>query len=127
MYFHERLIASWTAARDLSAFDPRALEHYRASFTDPAHIHAMCEDYRAGATIDCDVDAADRDAGRKIACPMLALWGQKREVGPMQKPLDTWRQWATNVAGQGVVSGHFLAEEAPEATLAAIVPFLRQI
>lgn len=124
VYFHERLIASWTGARDLSAFDPRALEHYRASFADPARIHAMCEDYRAGATIDCDYDAADRDAGRKIGCPMLALWGQKREVGPMRNPLETWRQWATNVAGQGIVSGHFLAEEAPEATLAAILPFL---
>jgi haloacetate dehalogenase len=126
VYFHERLIASWTAARDLSAFDPRALQHYRASFSDPPRIHAMCEDYRAGATIDCDFDAADREAGRKIGCPMLALWGQKREVGPMKNPLETWRQWATNVSGQGIISGHFLAEEAPEATLAAILPFLRQ-
>jgi haloacetate dehalogenase len=125
VYFHEHLIASWTAARDLSAFDADALAHYRASFSDPARIHAMCEDYRAGATVDCDYDAADRDAGRRIECPMLALWGQKREVGPMQKPLEIWRQWAKNVQGQGIVSGHFIAEEAPEALLVAILPFLR--
>jgi haloacetate dehalogenase len=125
VYFHEYLIASWTGARNLSAFDPGALAHYRASFSDPARIHAMCEDYRAGATIDCEFDAADRNAGRKIECPMLALWGQKREVGPMQKPLDTWRQWAVRVEGKGIISGHFIAEEAPQETLAAILPFLR--
>ncbi|HRD79023.1 MAG TPA: alpha/beta hydrolase [Hyphomicrobiaceae bacterium] len=125
IHFHEHLIASWTGAKNLSAISPEALDHYRASFTDPDRIHAMCEDYRAGASIDVELDAADRAAGRKITCPLLALWGQGRENAFFSGPLDTWRRWATDVRGRGLVSGHFLPEEAPRETLAEIVPFLR--
>jgi haloacetate dehalogenase len=68
-------MASWTKAKNLSAFDPRALDHYRAAFADPLRIHAHCEDYRAGRYADLTQDEADRSAGRTITCPMLALWG----------------------------------------------------
>lgn len=123
-HFHEHLLASWTEAKSLAPFAPDALEHYRASFSDPARIHAMCEDYRAGATCDVDFDDADRKAGRKLAMPLLALWGQKRDNAFFSGPLDTWRQWATDVRGEGLVCGHFLPEEKPEETLARVVPFL---
>ena len=71
-------MASWTKAKNLSAFDPRALDHYRAAFSEPARIHAHCEDYRAGAAADFTNDETDRKAGKTIACPLLALWGARR-------------------------------------------------
>ena len=120
----EHTLASWMAGRDLRAFDARALNHYRASFNDPSRIHAACEDYRAGATIDHALDEADRAAGRKIAAPLLALWGDTGIPGKGKPPLDVWRDWADNVQGQAIASGHFLAEENPEATLAALLAFL---
>jgi haloacetate dehalogenase len=115
-------MASWTKTKDLSGFDPRALDHYRAAFADPARIHAHCEDYRAGATSDLAADEADRAAGRKIACPMLALWGA-RGIPSESGPLAIWREWASDVRGQPIDSGHFLAEEAPAATADALLAF----
>ncbi len=124
VYFLEYVLAQWTGAKDLSAFDPRALEDYRQSFSKPEVIHATCEDYRAGASIDPEIDAQDRQAGRRIACPMLALWGASRKHGFVGKPLETWRAWCPHVVGGPVESGHFLPEEAPADTLAAVMPFL---
>lgn len=124
MYFLEHMLSAWTGAKSLAAFSPEAMQHYRASFSQPARIHASCEDYRAGATCDVEFDDADRTAGRKIACPTLALWGQERENAFFTGPLDVWRQWCTDVGGQGVVSGHFLPEEKPAETLAHMLPFL---
>ena len=125
-YFLEHLIASWTETKSLAAFDPRAMAHYRANYRDPKRVEASCEDYRAGATIDVDYDAADREAGRKITCPMLALWGAKRENSFSGGPLDIWKDWATDVRGKGIISGHFLPEEKPVETLAEILPFLKE-
>jgi haloacetate dehalogenase len=109
-------------ANKKDAFDPRALAHYRASFTDPLRIHASCEDYRAGATTDVAIDEADRKAGKKITCPMLALWGETG-LPSQNSPLDVWRQWATDVRGVALPCGHFLCEEAPDATAKALVEF----
>ena len=120
----EHTLASWTAGKDLRGFDPRALNHYRASFNDPSRIHAACEDYRAGATIDHDLDAADAAAGRKIAVPVLALWGGAGIPAQNANPLEIWRNWADRVEGQAIDAGHFLAEENPDATLAALLAFL---
>ena len=127
VYFLEHLLASWTQAKNLSAFSPGALAHYRASFSQPARIHASCEDYRAGATCDFAFDDEDRKLGRKIACPMLAVWGEKRANAFREGrgPLEVWKEWAADVRGQGLVSGHFLQEEKPAETLALILPFLK--
>lgn len=119
-------IASWTKAKNLSAFDPRAMAVYRESFARPDYFHAACNDYRAGATIDREIDEADLAAGRRIAAPLLALWGDAGIPSATSGPLDTWRQWADNVEGQGIDAGHFIAEENPAATLAALMPFLEK-
>lgn len=117
-------IASWSKLKDLSAFDPRALKVYRESFAQPERIHAMCNDYRAGATCDRGLDEADRAAGRKIACPTLALWGTAGFPSETSGPLDTWRDWCENVTGAGIDAGHFVVEENPSATLGHLLPFL---
>lgn len=117
-------IASWSKARNLSAFDPRALDAYRESFVQPERIHAMCNDYRAGATCDRDLDEADRAAGRKIACPTLALWGTAGFPSETSGPLATWRDWCENVIGAGIDAGHFVVEENPSATIGHLLPFL---
>ena len=121
----EHTLASWTMAKDLSAFDSRALAHYRAFFNDPSRIHATCEDYRAGAGPDVDADEADCAAGRTIDCPVFAFWGQSGIPAEGASPLDAWRELAPKVTGYGVESGHFLAEENPEATLEALSDFFR--
>ncbi len=117
-------IASWTKTKDLSAFSEDALAEYRLHYATPEHIHATCNDYRAGATCDLKADEDDRAAGRRIACPTLALWGNAGIPSETEGPLDAWRQWCEGVQGHGIDSGHFMAEENPEATLAALLPFL---
>jgi haloacetate dehalogenase len=121
VFYLEHTLKSWAKPRDLSPFSPAALEHYRALLTDPDRIHAVCEDYRAGATIDRQRDEADLAAGRKITCPTFVLWARSYLAGD---PLDVWRSWCTSVTGASVDSGHFLAEENPRDTMAALVPFL---
>ena len=79
----------------------------------PRVVHAMCEDYRAGAYADFEIDKADHDAGNKITIPMLALWGDAGIASAAATPLETWKTWATNVSGAPVDSGHFLTEENP--------------
>jgi len=118
-------ISAWNGKHDLSVFDPRALDHYRAFFSEPARVHATCEDYRAGQTTDLAHDEADVAAGRKIACPMLALWGESGIPAEGGSPLDVWKRWATNVTGGPIKSGHFLAEENPAATAKVMLEFFR--
>jgi haloacetate dehalogenase len=115
--------APGTKAKDLSAFDPRALTHYRTFFQDPRRIHATCEDYRAGRTTDLGHDEADRAAGKTIDCPLLALWGASGIPSETRSPLDTWRQWATDVRGFAIDCGHYLPEENPAATTKALMEF----
>jgi haloacetate dehalogenase len=115
-FFLKTKMASQTRSKTLKEIDPRALEHYLAPFRDPSRVHAMCEDYRAGAYADYEIDRADFEAGRKITIPMLALWGDVGIASAAATPLDTWQQWATNVAGWPVSSGHFLTEENPDVT-----------
>ena len=119
----EHTLASWTAAKNLSAFDPGALAHYRAAF-DPAHIHTTCECYRAGAVIDRLQDEADHKAGRKITVPLQALWGDSGIPASGISPLDVWREYARDVRGVPIKSGHFVPEENPEACVEALLGFL---
>lgn len=104
-------------------FDAEAFEAYRRAYRDPATIHAMCEDYRAGASIDFEMDEADRGK-RRITCPVLALWGRRAEPDKWYDVLAIWRDWADDVQGQALDCGHYLAEEAPEETYAALRDFL---
>jgi haloacetate dehalogenase len=90
---------------------------------DPANIHAMCEDYRAGASIDLQHDKADLD--KKIACPLLALWGAKAPMGRLYDVLSIWKERATTVNGRSLATGHNLQEEAPELVLTELRAFLR--
>jgi haloacetate dehalogenase len=120
-YFLRWTLDSWAGRPD--AFDLRALAEYHRAFRDPGVIHATCEDYRAGATIDVEDDAADRDH-RRIACPVLTLWAEDKGAEPGWDSVAVWRDWARDVRGQPVPSGHFLPEETPAETLAALEPFL---
>jgi haloacetate dehalogenase len=75
----------------------------------------MCEDYRAGATIDRELDESDRGR-RRIPCPVLALWSGREELARWFDVLDVWRGWADDVRGRPLDCGHYLAEELPEET-----------
>ena len=124
--FWDRKTAPGTKIKSLDAFDPRALHHYRAFFSDPLRIHATCEDYRAGRTTDLRYDEADRAAGIKIGCPLLALWGAAGIPSEAEAdPLATWREWATDVRGFAIDCGHYLPEENPDATAKVLLDFFR--
>ncbi len=105
-------------------FDAEALADYERAVRNPATVHAMCEDYRAGASIDDKIDEADRAAGRRITCPVLALWAARDELPRWLDVLETWRGWADDVTGHGIDAGHHLAEEAPDEVAAALRTFL---
>jgi haloacetate dehalogenase len=105
-------------------FHPDALTDYLAAVRDPAMIRGMCEDYRAAATIDLDHDRASREAGEKIRCPLLVLWGAKGKVGAWYDPIAIWRRYCdAPVSGGAVPAGHYLAEEAPDAVLGHFADF----
>lgn len=104
----------------MEVFPPEALAEYVRCF-DPAAIHATCEDYRASATIDLEHDAADEEA--RIDCPLLVLWGDKGVVHRTYDVLQVWRRHAEKVEGRALPCGHFLPEEAPDETLAALEAF----
>ena len=108
----------------LAPFTPEAYAEYRRCLRDPAAHHGLCEDYRASAGIDLDHDRADRDAGRKLSCDLLALWGGRGTVGACFDPLAEWRAVARKVQGRALDCGHYMAEEAPEALLSLLIPFL---
>jgi haloacetate dehalogenase len=110
-------------AGDPEAFAPEAVEEYVACFADPAAIHASCEDYRAGAGVDDRLDREDLGR-RRIACPVLVLWGEAGIARRAEDPLGAWRPWCDDVRGRGVPGGHFLPEEAPAETLAALLEFV---
>jgi haloacetate dehalogenase len=118
-YLRSRFLRQNTASE---VFTPEAVAEYLRCFKDPATIHATCEDYRAGATID--LDHAAQDGAKKVMCPLLVLWGERGTVGRLEPVMDIWREKAVNVTGKGLASGHFLPEEVPEETLSEILKFL---
>src|SRR3712207_3296464 len=105
-------------------FRPEAMEEYARSLRDPETIHATCEDYRAAATLDHEHDAEDRGAGRRIACPLLALWGRRGFLEEHYDVLEVWGGWAEEVRGRTLDCGHYIPEEAPEETHAELRAFL---
>jgi haloacetate dehalogenase len=101
-----------------------AFADYRAATRDPAVVHGMVEDYRAGLTIDWRHDAEDRDAGRRIACPTLCLWSRYDDLERLYGDvLSIWRPWATDLSGHAIASGHHMAEEAPAELAEALLAF----
>ncbi len=108
----------------LAPFDPQALSEYVRCLALPGTAHGICEDYRAAASIDLEHDRADRNAGRQLAVPLLALWGEQGVVHQCFKPLAEWQRVATDVRGHALPCGHYIAEEAPDALLGAALPFL---
>ena len=105
-----------------TVFPTEAIEEYVRCFCDPAAIHGACEDYRAGASIDLVHDEADLE--QKVTCPLLALWSATGFMGRTQDVLQVWQDYATDVRGHSLNCGHYLAEEMPEETYAAIRGFL---
>ncbi|MFP4125106.1 MAG: alpha/beta fold hydrolase [Alphaproteobacteria bacterium] len=121
-YLHAKL-GGWGTG--LAAFAPVALAEYERGIQDPATVHAMCEDYRAAATLDLAHDRADAD--RRIACPLLVLWGENGVLHRHFDVLATWRDKHAapdTVQGQALPAGHFLAEEVPDAVLETACAFL---
>ena len=119
-YFLRKQIESQT--RTPGSVREDVLQEYLRCYRDPATRQAICEDYRAAATIDLEHDAAD--AQRKVTAPLLALWGTKGVVGQLYDVLATWREKAADVRGRALDCGHALQEEAPEERLLELLPFL---
>jgi len=102
-----------------------AFADYRHAIHDPATVHAMCEDYRAGLGVDRAHDDADRRAGRRLACPLLVLWAARDDLEELYGDvLGVWRNWADDVRGRGLDCGHHLSEEAPAELAAELRAFL---
>lgn len=108
-------------------FDDEVRAAYIEALSDPARVHAICEEYRAAATLDREHDVSDRSSGRRIGCPILALWSSAGGLNSWYSdeggPLEIWKSWADNVNGGPVDGGHFFPEEYPNETATALRNF----
>jgi haloacetate dehalogenase len=104
-------------------FSPERWAEYLAGASNPQSMHGMCEDYRAAATIDLIHDRADRDANKKLKMPIKILWGEHGLVNKCFKPIDDWKEVASEVSGKAVPSGHYIPEEVPELLIAEAKEF----
>lgn len=122
-------VSQWGSSA--ATFPARLRSAYVDALRDPSRVHAICEEYRAAAGIDRMIDAADRDAGRRITCPLLALWSDEGALADWYDdaggPLGLWRQWADDVCGGPVAGGHLFPEEHPAATAASLRAFLHRV
>lgn len=111
--------------------DPRSMgqenyDEWRAAMRNPEVVRAMLEDYRAGVTVDAEHERADRAAGNRLTCPTLILWSLRDDLEDLYgDPVRIWRDWADDVRGHGIDSGHHMAEEAPEALADSLHEFFR--
>jgi len=110
----------------LAAFAPEALAEYERCIAIPGSAASMCEDYRASAGIDLEHDRADQAAGRRLTMPLRVLWGAQGVVGRCFDVLRLWRDVAADVSGAALQSGHYIAEEAPDALLAEAFDFFKE-
>jgi haloacetate dehalogenase len=110
------------------SFGPEVRAEYTETYRDPARVHAICEEYRAAATLDIEHDKADRKEARRITCPMLHLWAAGGPLDTFYEQdggaLGIWRKWADNVQGQAIKGGHFFPEENPMETAELLNKFL---
>ena len=112
---------------DPAAFPTEVRAAYVAALSDPASIHAICEEYRAAATLDLELDKEDRATGRRIRCPVLALWSAGSALDTWYQdiggPLTVWRNWADEVTGRPSAGGHFFPEQNAAQTAAQLLEF----
>lgn len=121
----DNALGEWGSSAN--AFPPDVRAAYVAALRAPGHPEAICEEYRAAASIDVDHDRADRTAGIRIPCPVLVLWSAD---GPLERwypegPLAVWQQWSHDVRGHSIEGGHFFPEAAPAQTILALRTFFR--
>ncbi|MET8230775.1 alpha/beta hydrolase [Micromonospora sp. NPDC005298] len=117
------MLDTWPEVTDV--FPPEVRAAYVRQFSDPTRVRAICEEFRAAATVDYRQDEADRGI-RRITCPVLLLWSQRGQVAKLyDDPLAIWREWADDVRGEPVPVGHFIPEEAPDETIRRLLDFLR--
>ena len=120
--FLARTLEGMTGGRDV--IDKAAREAYLAAFRNPTVRHAMCEDYRAAVNEDLAFDRADREAGRKLPCPVMVLWPDADWVKGGPTPVEIWRRWAEDVEGWATSGGHLQAEDAPDEVISKLSSFL---
>lgn len=118
----EFLLRTLFRGLDEYAMPSDVLADYARCFNDPATLHAMCEDYRAAAGVDLEHDKADLD--KKIACPLLALWGEHGAMHKLYDVLETWRPRGVDVTGKAIPGGHWLPEQNPDAVYDELRRFL---
>jgi haloacetate dehalogenase len=122
----DNALAGWGS--EPTRFPAQIRAAYVEALRDPAAVHAICEEYRAAATIDFAQDTADRDSGRRIACPTLVLWSEGGALDTWYRdaggPLGLWREWAGDVTGRAISGGHFFPEQNPGETISELSSFL---
>ena len=124
VFYLRKKLGGW-GSHGLELFDPRALAEYERCIGDPSTIHAMCEDYRAAASIDLEHDRADARA--RIACPLRVLWGERGVVHRLFSPIADWQAKASGtVTGRATPGGHYIAEETPELLADEMLSFFGQ-
>jgi haloacetate dehalogenase len=110
------------------SFGAEVRAEYTETYRDPARVHAICEEYRAAASLDIAHDKKDREESRRITCPMLHLWSAGGPLDTFYEQdggaLGIWRKWADNVQGRAMKGGHFFPEENPTETTEILNQFL---
>jgi len=121
----DHALSEWGSSA--SSFPPEVRQAYVDALRNPSSVHAICEEYRAAAGIDIEMDRTDRQAGRRIACPLLVLWAQGSGLDTWYSdvggPLEIWRRWANDVTGRSLVGGHFFPEQNATETTAELRRF----
>ncbi|WP_420862099.1 alpha/beta fold hydrolase [Algirhabdus cladophorae] len=113
----------WIKQGDVSPFSDWAMDSYLTQAENPARIHAMCADYRSGWSFDRALDVADKNAGRKIDCPLMFLWGRSGFPAQTGDPASLWADWAHEVNDMSCDSGHFVMEENPKAVTECFISY----
>jgi haloacetate dehalogenase len=123
----DNAINEWGSS--LEVFPELVRKAYIEALSEADHVHAICNEYRAAAGMDREIDRADLAAGQKISCPLLALWSDQGALADWYEaaggPVGLWRRWATYEEGQAMAGGHFFSEEQPVATAHCISVFLK--
>jgi haloacetate dehalogenase len=123
-FFDLHVRAGMGLGREPGRYPPEILATYRRILDDPEAVEAMCEDYRAGASVDAADDDADLEAGRQIGCPVLVLWSARGGLPRFYSdPLEVWRPWAPAVRGRRIDASHFMAEDRPEEVAHELLTF----